>query len=74
MGNVFIPSIIDHEILDRRCVFPFLVGHVDAFKFAVHHALSAIDTAVHVIFHHIALGCTIQDNQLDGVRRAILHT
>ena len=55
-------------------MFPILVGHADALELAIHHALPAVDTAVHVIFHHILFGGTVQDDQLDRVRWAIFHT
>lgn len=54
-------------------MFPFLVGHVNTLKFAVDHALSAIDAAIHVVFHYVPLSSAVQDDELDRIRRAILH-
>jgi hypothetical protein len=55
-------------------MLPVLIGHTDAFELAVDHTLSAVDTAVHAIFHHIALGSPIEDDQFDGVGGTILDT
>ena len=53
-------------------MFPVLVGHADALEFTVDHTLSAVDAAVHAVFHYIALGGPIQNDQLDGVGGTIL--
>jgi hypothetical protein len=55
-------------------MFPILVGHADALKLAVDHALTAIDTTIHVIFHNILFGHPIKDDQFDGIRWTILDT
>jgi hypothetical protein len=55
-------------------VFPVLVGHADALKFAIDYTLTTIDTTIHVIFHDILLGSPIKDNQFDGVGGTILDT
>src|SRR5215212_4585497 len=53
-------------------MFPVLVGHADALELAIDHALPAVDTAVHVVGDHILLCGAVQDDQLKGLRRAIL--
>ena len=55
-------------------MFPFLIGHTNALRFAIDHTLTAIDTAIHAIFHHILFGSPIQDDQFNGIGGAILDT
>src|SRR5690349_1009895 len=72
-SNVFLTSIVNHKVLVQRGVLPFIVREVDTLKFAVHHTLTTIDAAVHVIFDHVLLCGTVQDGQLKRIRRTIFY-
>lgn len=55
-------------------MFPILVGHSHALELAIDGTLSAVYTAVHVIFQDKPFGCPVQRDQFDGFGRAILGT
>ena len=73
LGDILFLPIIDSKVLLYFGVLPIFMRHAHALEFAVDHTLTAIDTAIHVIFHHIPFGGAVQDDQLDGIRRAILN-
>ena len=52
-------------------MFPVCIGHAHAFEPAIDGTLPAIDTAVHVILQHEALGGTVKRNEFNGFGWAV---
>jgi hypothetical protein len=55
-------------------MFPVCIGHAHAFEPAINGALSAIDTAVHVIFQDEAFCGAVKRDKFDGLGWAIFDT
>ena len=68
VGNVvFLPIISSKFFLVQRSKFPIIVGHGDAFEFAGLNTLATIGAFVNVIAGDIALGGTVEDDDLKRI-------
>ena len=55
-------------------MFPICVGHAHTFESAIDGALSAIDTAIHVIFQHEAFCGAVEGDEFNGFGWTVFDT